>query len=352
MVKPQVTIVVVPHERFSCTRASLESIYQNTDRAFSLIYVDGNSPDRVREYLQRKAHEYNFQLIRTEHYLSPNQARNIGLARVDTKYTVFIDNDVTVEPGWLNKLIDCAEETDATVVCPVVCIEKEFGTQVYLAGGEARIYLEVGKESAERKVREKYYFKNLPLAEIPLRLKRQECKLAKFHALLVRTDIFDSIGQLDEKLLGDREHLDFCLTVINAGKTIYCEPDSLVTYVPPQNLTLADLSYFQLRWSDAWERSSQKYFRKKWNLTENRYLEQYERHLGHRQQILLRPLIKQLSFGGYTTWLEKVLVVGERKFNRYISDRFSVMGNVTTEGGVPFTLATDATEFMSISSRQ
>lgn len=342
--KPQVTIVVVPHERFSCTRASLESIYQNTDRAFSLIYLDGNSPKDIQEYLQHKAYEHDFQLIRTEHYLTPNQARNIGLAQVNTKYTVFIDNDVTVEPGWLNKLINCAEETDATVVCPVVCIKEEFGTQVHLAGGEARIYIEIAKELAERKVREKHYFKNLPLAEIPIRLKRQECELAEFHALLVRTDIFDTIGQLDEKLLGNREHLDFCLTVIDAGKTIYCEPDAVVTYVPPKNLTLADLSYFQLRWSDAWELSSLEYFRKKWDLTEDRYFKKHYGHLGHRQQTLLRPLIKQLSFGGYATWLEKVLVVGERKFNRYISDRFSVREN--------FNLPTDTTEFVGISSRQ
>ncbi len=116
MTEAIVTIVVVPRERFSCTQASLESIYEHIDFPFKLIYVDGNSPAKVRHYLERKAKEKNFQIIRTDYYLSPNHARNIGLIQVDTKYLVFFDNDVIVSPGWLKALVTCAEETNATVV--------------------------------------------------------------------------------------------------------------------------------------------------------------------------------------------------------------------------------------------
>ncbi len=92
----QVTLVVSPRERFSYACESLESIFQYTDIPFKLIYVDGNSPTPIKEYLETKAKEKNFQLIRTEHYLTPNWARNLGLAEVDTKYVVFADNDIIV----------------------------------------------------------------------------------------------------------------------------------------------------------------------------------------------------------------------------------------------------------------
>jgi hypothetical protein len=39
--EPMVTIVVVPRERFSYARTSLESVYANTHVPFRLIYVDG-----------------------------------------------------------------------------------------------------------------------------------------------------------------------------------------------------------------------------------------------------------------------------------------------------------------------
>lgn len=55
MNNPSVTIVVVPRERFSYTRESLESIYQNTELPFKLIYVDGNSLRPVKEYLETQA---------------------------------------------------------------------------------------------------------------------------------------------------------------------------------------------------------------------------------------------------------------------------------------------------------
>lgn len=42
--KSLVSLVVVPRERFSSTRESLESIYANTDLRFELIYVDARSP--------------------------------------------------------------------------------------------------------------------------------------------------------------------------------------------------------------------------------------------------------------------------------------------------------------------
>jgi hypothetical protein len=65
MTEPLVTLVVVPRERFSCAQASLESIYQYTTMPFKLVYVDGNSPAKVQRYLQQKAQEKNFQIIRS-----------------------------------------------------------------------------------------------------------------------------------------------------------------------------------------------------------------------------------------------------------------------------------------------
>ena len=325
MNQPNVTIVVVPRERFSFTRQSLESIYANTKYPFNLVYVDGNSPQHIQKYLQQKSEVKNFQLIRTDDYLSPNQARNIGLSAVKTEYLVFIDNDVYVEPGWLEKMMNCTQETGAAVVCPLVCIGQE-SSRIHLAGGEARIILEVKNDTIRRKVQEKHYFVNRPVAEVKEQLHRRQCEFAEFHCMLVCTDIFTKIGLLDEKLLSTREHIDFSMRVTNSEETIYCEPDSVVTYVPDFGFELSDLPYFMLRWSDRWELDSLKHFIKKWDLTKkDKYFKKRYKRLGYRRhQALLRPLVRQLSFGSYATWLEKLLISGERKLNNYISDRYSI----------------------------
>ncbi|MGI8934889.1 MAG: glycosyltransferase family 2 protein, partial [Phormidesmis sp.] len=119
--QPSVTIVIVPRERFSCTQQSLESVLAHTQFPYRLIYVDGNSPAPVRDYLRQQAIAHDFQIVRTEYYPYPNHARNLGLSKAKTEYVVFLDNDVIVSPNWLTALVECAKTTGATVVGPLMC---------------------------------------------------------------------------------------------------------------------------------------------------------------------------------------------------------------------------------------
>ncbi len=324
MMSPKVTIVVSPRERFSYTRESLESLYEHTETPFSLIYVDGNSPVPMREYLESQAQAKGFQLLRTETYLAPNQARNLALDLVITEYILFIDNDVVVTSGWLGRLLECATETKAVVVCPLTCIGNPLHETIHLAGGEARIIAEQkpGKTKIKRKVHEKHHFVNRPVAEVLEQLHRNQCEFAEFHCMLVRTEIFLRTGKLDEALLSTREHIDFCMSVTNTGGTIYCEPASVVTYVPGP-LQWSDLTFFMLRWSDAWEVASLEHFRTKWELTEDKYFKKRYSRLGQRRhQAIVRPFVRKIAFGNRNPLLEKILISVDRIVNRYITSRF------------------------------
>src|SRR3989442_10401531 len=111
-----VTVIVVPRERFSFVPRSLECLYKETSVPFNLVYVDGGSPEKTKRYLEAEARARGFQLIRSPRYLTPTEARNLGLQQTRSKYVVFIDNDVLVSPGWLGALLRCAEETSAWLV--------------------------------------------------------------------------------------------------------------------------------------------------------------------------------------------------------------------------------------------
>ena len=101
----QVTLLIIPRERFSNAKESLEGIFANTRMPFDMVYVDGGSPPDLKRYIEDQAKEKDFTLIRTEYYLFPNQARNMALSKVKTKYAVFVDNDIVPEPGWLKALV-------------------------------------------------------------------------------------------------------------------------------------------------------------------------------------------------------------------------------------------------------
>lgn len=321
--QPMVTIVVVPRERFSCARQSLESVFAYTRLPYKLIYVDGNSPLPVQRYLNEQAEAKGFELIRTDYYLYPNQARNLGLSKVDTKYVVFLDNDVIVSPNWLTALMQCAEETDAAVVGPLMCQYEPIHENVHFAGGESHIWVD---KTGRRRLREKMYDQGKGVAEIRDKLERTQTELAEFHCVLVRRSIFDRLNQLDEAMLNTKEHLDFCMSVRQMGSTVYFEPASIVTYVPGPPLKWFDLHYYMLRWSDAWTLASLKHLQKKWNLAEDGYFQNRYKQLKkgwRRRGTIINPFVRILTFGIGSRQLESLLVKPEQLLNRTLTNRYA-----------------------------
>jgi GT2 family glycosyltransferase len=315
MQSPAVTIVVVPRDHFSDTRESLESIYAHSDTDFELIYVDGNSPPAIARYLHEQSLARGFRLVRAEHYLSPNQARNLGASYVDTRYTVFIDNDVVVASNWLEPLVRCADETGASIVGPLNFEGRPLHTRVHFSGGEARIVEAELNGWTERRIVDKI-FKNVPAA-------RQRTGCAEFHCMMVRTADLRRIGGLDEKMMSTRENLDLCMAIAAAGGTIYVEPRSRVTYLAPVAMALADVPYFALRWSDAWDLASFDHLRRKWHLEEDSYFHRQYRNLGWRRRgLMMRAgLLRWLPHWRLRAGAEWCLRPIERRVNGIIAKR-------------------------------
>jgi GT2 family glycosyltransferase len=317
MEEPRVTIVCVPRDHFSDTQESLESIYANSDLPFRLIYVDGGSPRATARYLREQAQARGFTLIRTAEYLSPNRARNIGAREVTTPYIVFIDNDVVVAPGWLGPLVSCADRAGAAIVSPLNFELKPLHTIVHFAGGEAHVETVETDGRSERHLVDKIFKKKVPQHAV-------ETECAEFHSMLVRTDAFRAVGGLDERMLSTRENLDFCMALREAGWTIYLEPSSKITYLPPVNFHLSDVPYFSLRWSDAWDLSSFHHFRDKWRLTEDAYFAREYRNLGWRRKMMVRAgLLRWLPSWKAKLAAERLLRPLERRINRLISARYA-----------------------------
>ena len=142
--------------------------------------------------------------------------------------------------------------------------------------------------------------------------------------MLVRTSIFEQTGPLDEAILSTREHLDFCLTVSQAGGSIYLEPSSVVTYAYDSVLCRSDLHYYMLRWSDTWELRSLERMREKWQLYVDPDLKMRLARLGWRRRVfVIRPFVETLTrgLGGklFQRGIERLLQGPERILNKFIS---------------------------------
>lgn len=291
-----VTLVVTPREKWSVCRQTLDSILAHTPPPYELVWIDAGSPAPVRRDLALAAARHGFALVRTPHFLTPNEARLLGLGRVRTRYVVFVDNDVIVAPGWLAPLVDCAEATGAAVVGPLVCQGRPLHEVVHCAGGTCGVKEVVSEEGPERHLFEHIASQGRRVADIRHRLARRETGLAEFHCLLARTEVARREGMIDARILSTREHVDFCLNIAAAGGTIWLEPDSIVTYLHDTKLERPDLPYFMLRWSDDWERRSIEHVAAKRGLTMRGTMGRRLRNAGwRRRQYLVGPFVDRIA---------------------------------------------------------
>ena len=256
------TVVVVPRQRFSVSVSMLEALYRNTPGPLNLVYVDAGSPPPVRDYLAAQARARGFRLIRREAHLAPNAARNLGVRAAATKYVAFIDNDTIAGPGWLAALTACAERSEAWIVGPLTFIGEPLWSRVHIAGGTLRL----DDTPSGRHLVDEHQHSWQPYAAVKDGIVGGACGFVELHAMLVRRDVFDRVGMLDERLLSGPEHLDLCLLVQQAGGTIRLEPNAHVNYLPPTRLAASDVAYHLLRWSDTWNRASLARLQEKWGL--------------------------------------------------------------------------------------
>lgn len=300
------TVIVTQRERFGMTEESLDSLYQHIDEGVAVIVVDGNSPPRVARYLREQAGRRGFQLIRTEHFLTPNQARNLGVAAAATKYLVFADNDVLYTPGWLATLIACAEETGAAVVAPLTCQGMPAHSQIHHAGGDYAVGdmdAFIANPAGQRPFDEVMHAHGEPLAAWDGRLQRQVTGMCEFHCALVRRDVFEKTGPLDEALLSTKEHIDFSMAVHAAGEKVWFEPASVVTYVFPcraRPLNPEDWPFFALRWSSVYGERSLAHLLAKWQLATGPDYVASKRTIYsmRRRQGILLPLMRKVPLLG------------------------------------------------------
>jgi GT2 family glycosyltransferase len=313
-----VTLVVVPRERFSAASRSLESVYENTPPPFRLVYVDGGSPLKIARYLAEQSRARSFEIIRRDRFLSPNEARNIGFARASGRYVVFLDNDLLVTPGWLDALVQCAEETGADLVGPLYGVGSPDTGFVHMAGGRVRIE----EARGERRLFEEHRFAGRAIAEIGVGLRREPTELVEFHCMLARVSTLKRLAPLDERLLSTAEHIDICLAVAAQGGKVYFEPSSRVSYLPPEALDRTERRYFQLRWSEAWTRATFLHLCEKWNLShDDPYISQHVRWLRSHRRLALKPVQGKLvaALGPrLARWPLRSLAVCEVAWNRWM----------------------------------
>ena len=326
------TVIVTPRERFGIAKQSLESLLACRDEPFDIVYVDAGAPRALSDWIARKAEEHDFVHLRRKEMMTPNGARNLGVAAAKTPLVVFADNDVIFSDGWLTALCDCAEEEGADVVAPMTCEGPELHAVIHQAGGQ---YAENEKgffdtPRGQRRIVDLMPHQGERLDALPP-FERGEIGTCEFHCVLARRDLFgpDRIGPLDEDMLATKEHLDFCMSVHEIGGKVLIEPTSRVTYMFPNRhhaLTAADFPFFLVRWSAEWQTRSLDHFAQKWGLAPDEYFDKrYTKVHWRRQHGVTKTMARMVPVLGrnqtFTQWFVSAFDPLVRRYASHLVSR-------------------------------
>jgi hypothetical protein len=259
---PTVTIGFVPRERFSLAAESLQRIFDYTHIPFNLIVVDCNIPkvywQQMEQVLQGRD---NVKIIHRDHYLLPNQSKNLVIQEAQDEYLCLIENDNLVQDRWLSQLIAACEEYPADVAVPLL-MEGPLGAgKVHfddLLGQVRTVHTTDGvkweiQPRTDRKEQERGCSE------------RRAVQFMEQHCLLFRRSVFDRIGPYDEEL-NTRDEIDLSLALYKAGVRVVFEPKCEIHYIPPYPPRPDETDYFFMKWDLERAAKSRNHIQKKWNL--------------------------------------------------------------------------------------
>jgi O-antigen biosynthesis protein len=214
--QPRVSLVIPLFAAADLTRRCLETIRDNTMAiAYEVILVDDTADADTKRLLEQVPGARVLVNERNEGYLRSTN-RGAALARGD--WIVLCNNDIEVQPGWLEAMLDCAESDESVgIVAPKFVSPdgslSEAGGIIWSDGTGANY----GRGDDPGLFQYEY---------------RREIDYGSAAALMVRAELWQEIGGFDERYLPMYyEDTDLCFEARERGWRVLYEPGAVVMHV-------------------------------------------------------------------------------------------------------------------------
>jgi GT2 family glycosyltransferase len=204
---PKVSIILINWKNEKYTKPCVESLRKITYPNYEIIIVDNESKGKLR-YRDKR-----IKVVKSKTNLGFSIANNVGVHYATGELVLILNNDTTVEPGFLEPLVaELGEGVGMTT--PIIFYPD--GTLAY-AGGALKKYgtYHIGHGQ------EKPHF---------MFLKNREVDYATGCCFLMKRKFYQDLGGFDEYMFIYLEDVDLSLRVRHHGFTINCIPASKIVH--------------------------------------------------------------------------------------------------------------------------
>lgn len=192
----------------------MESVKNSSYKELEIILVDNGSDDRIEEDV-KKIKGVDF--IQTGKNLGYSGGNNVGIKKAlekDADYIFILNPDTVVDKDCIRHLVDGIEKNDAGIVGPKIYFEGS--KKIWYAGGIFNRQNVIGKHRGVDQEDNGRY-------DVP-----QETDFVTGAAMMVKREVFEKVGLLDERYFLYYEDADFCERAKRAGFKIMYIPNAVV----------------------------------------------------------------------------------------------------------------------------
>lgn len=245
------SIIIPVFNNLALTRQCLESIWENTDVPYEIIVVDNGSNDGTRDYLHRLEAEGLVRVIANHTNLGFAPACNQGAQAAQGEYLVFLNNDTTVQPGWLEELAACARKDEKIGAVGARLLYADDTIQhAGVAFNENKLVYHIYK----------HYDRDHPAVN-----KERDFQAVTAACALIKKDLFFAVGAFDEGFHNGFEDVDLCFKLRDRGYKVVYNPRAVVYHLESKtpgrhDREMENSRRFRSRWSDKIIGDDQKYY--------------------------------------------------------------------------------------------
>ena len=218
-----VSVIILNWNGAEMLRKFLPSVVQYSPEA-TVIVADNGSTDNSLEVLEKEFPDVEVMAFDSNYGFA--EGYNKALAKIETPYTLLLNSDVEVTPGWLTPLMDFMESHPEAAACQPKLLNYNHKEMFEYAGACGGFMDSLGYPYCRGRVmsvveKDEGQYDGAPLSVF----------WATGAALLVRTRIYNMVGGLDARFFAHQEEIDLCWRLKSRGWGVWCVTDSVVYHL-------------------------------------------------------------------------------------------------------------------------
>jgi len=217
---PLVSLIILNYNGEKFLIEVLNSLLNSSYKEIEIIIVDNHSSDTSINIIKKQFPQVT--LIENKENLGFAEGNNVGIRAANGKYICLVNNDLKVDPGWLEPMIDFLEQAPEYAAVQPKVLSWQQPDHFEYAGASGGYIDKYGIPFMRGRIMDAVEADHQQYND-PV-----EIFWASGAAICFRKQVVEEVGTLDKDFFLHQEEIDFCWRLLLRGYKLAVIPRSIV----------------------------------------------------------------------------------------------------------------------------